>query len=680
MKKKIFSILAALCCSVGLMAQDTPDYLSFTNPATAGTRTFQLTKNGTPAATMDFEYSFDKVNWTPYTAGDAAVTISSGATVYLRTASTTPVNTIGNKDKSNYWYFKFSSGFNIGGNVMSLLDQSCQLKTLETRWVFAYLFKNNILSVSANLLPATTLSPACYASMFEGCSKLANAPELPATELADSCYFKMFYNCSALTTAPELPAMELAESCYQYMFYNCTTLVNVPEKLPAMTLPTYCYYSMFYKCSTLVKAPEICATGFTSAASPCSSMFNSCTSLKYIKVNFTEFTSGKTGTWLPDDNGDGAIFEGPKALFQNLAERSKNTVPANWTFKISDDYLIIKAVDSDITLSTAAAIGNPVATTGFLYSMDKQVWNDFTLGSTSFTIPAGQSAYFRSASETALSAISGNDANNQWKFTMSGSGSVEVEGNVMSLLNNTEVGAYGLASLFKGCTQITNVDKNLLPATELAEGCYQSMFEGCSNLQTAPELKVSTLVSSCYAKMFKGCSSLQKLVVNFTNWSDATTDWLDDHENATFVGPHALMTALESAGRSVNTVPTKWNNESFGCLSFTAKNAPVALSMEKVFSTIANSPLEYSFNQDEWTEFVQGETVVNIPANQTMYLRTSSSSPLITFCNRLTISSDCLDNCSHMTYRRPILCATAPVVPLPAKQSRTMSPGFASKR
>jgi len=47
-----------------------------------------------------------------------------------------------------------------------------------------------------------------------------------------------------------------------------------------------------------------------------------------------------------------------------------------------------------------------------------------------------------------------------------------------------------------------------LPATTLAEHCYEYMFYGCTSLETAPELPATTLAESCYYQMFNGCTSL----------------------------------------------------------------------------------------------------------------------------------------------------------------------------
>ena len=62
--------------------------------------------------------------------------------------------------------------------------------------------------------------------------------------------------------------------------------------------------------------------------------------------------------------------------------------------------------------------------------------------------------------------------------------------------------------LFYGCTALTSAPD--LPATTLANECYERMFYGCTSLTSAPELKATTLVSQCYKSMFSGCTSLEK--------------------------------------------------------------------------------------------------------------------------------------------------------------------------
>ena len=62
--------------------------------------------------------------------------------------------------------------------------------------------------------------------------------------------------------------------------------------------------------------------------------------------------------------------------------------------------------------------------------------------------------------------------------------------------------------MFYGCTSLTSAPE--LKATTLANRCYFGMFSGCTSLEKAPELKATTLVSQCYKSMFYGCTSLEK--------------------------------------------------------------------------------------------------------------------------------------------------------------------------
>ena len=60
--------------------------------------------------------------------------------------------------------------------------------------------------------------------------------------------------------------------------------------------------------------------------------------------------------------------------------------------------------------------------------------------------------------------------------------------------------------MFYNCTSLTVAPE--LPATTLAESCYEYMFSYCTSLTVAPELPATTLAESCYESMFNGCTSL----------------------------------------------------------------------------------------------------------------------------------------------------------------------------
>ena len=201
--------------------------------------------------------------------------------------------------------FTISKKCNLKGNCMSMLfgdDTENNYSLSGKNYAFYRLFYNctNIIEVSSNFLPATTIASYCYRQMFYGCTSLTTAPELPATKLADYCYNYMFQNCTALTTAPELPATTLARYCYDSMFYGCTTLTTAHE-LPATTLERYCYTYMFMGCSKL----------------------------NYIKAMFTTTPSSSyTNGWVSYVSRTGIFVKNAKATWNVTGA---NGIPSGWT-------------------------------------------------------------------------------------------------------------------------------------------------------------------------------------------------------------------------------------------------------------------------------------------------------------------------------------------------------------
>ena len=90
---------------------------------------------------------------------------------------------------------------------------------------------------------------------------------------------------------------------------------------------------------------------------------------------------------------------------------------------------------------------------------------------------------------------------------------VECTGDIRTLLDwrnyeNVATDQALFCNLFEGCAALTSAPK--LPATELAETCYQNMFTNCTSLTSAPELlPAKNLKAYCYSYMFSGCTSLK---------------------------------------------------------------------------------------------------------------------------------------------------------------------------
>ena len=204
------------------------------------------------------EYSLDDGGtWVVYSIG-SNIPLAPNTKCYFRGNNST--------FNSNNQYIYFTSdhsatqslkNLNISGNIMSLVDKTCDSLTIPCEYCFYALFTsnqnfNNTLDLE---LPATTLKSHSYKSMLYGCTSLTTAPDLPATTLATNCYSRMFYGCTGLTTPPELPAAILKLRCYESMFFGCVSLEHIPA-LPAKILNSWCYERMFDGCSS-IKLSEV---------------------------------------------------------------------------------------------------------------------------------------------------------------------------------------------------------------------------------------------------------------------------------------------------------------------------------------------------------------------------------------------------------------------------------------
>ena len=180
----------------------------------------------------------------------------------------------------------------------------------------------------------------------------------------------------------------------------------------------------------------------------------------------------------------------------------KNTPEVKFTRR--DPILKFTAVQANSTIKlnrvgTATTLANAV----LQYSTNNgETCNDYTLGNTITLDNVVNSVKFKGTNATL-----GTNSSNYHKFVMTGK--IKASGDITSLFN--EVGgdfampSYGCTCMFIGCASLIAAPE--LPATTLAQYCYQNMFNGTS-LTTAPELPAMTLASTCYMNMFYGCTLL----------------------------------------------------------------------------------------------------------------------------------------------------------------------------
>lgn len=187
--------------------------------------------------------------------------------------------------------------------------------------------------------------------------------------------------------------------------------------------------------------------------------------------------------------------------------------------------------------------------------MNGSAWTPYTIGE-NISLSDGEKLMFRAGKDG--NAFFSSDYENYYNFKISGS--VAAKGNITSLLdrdcNRQNVPRCAFNSLFKYCTGLTSAPS--LPATILAEYCYESMFAGCTSLTEAPALPATKLADYCYSSMFMGCTGLNYVKALFTDEpsKETTCNWLSG------VAPTGTFVKSKYATwdvRGDDGIPEGWN-------------------------------------------------------------------------------------------------------------------------
>jgi len=139
----------------------------------------------------------------------------------------------------------------------------------------------------------------------------------------------------------------------------------------------------------------------------------------------------------------------------------------------------------------------------------------------------------------------------------------------------TTLANYCYDEMFSGCTGLTKAPE--LPATTLTPFCYSGMFWRCTGLTKAPELPATTLTPFCYSGMFRGCTSMTEApALPVMNRQQAIKSWRMD------------IILLSSFSYLIEVVPFIAHHRSYGArmsvhrLQGTHENADEARHHERV--------------------------------------------------------------------------------------------------
>ena len=499
--------------------------------------------------TVNLMVNKNNEGWTEYDF--TPISLVAGETLYLKGDNPNGFSVVDFENWTGVFYSfggmnedgNGSTGkFECHGNIMSLLygDDFEDKTTIPSVGCFFDLFFLCEGLLTAPKLPATTLESDCYASMFDSCTSLIESPILPATELEPFCYFHMFWGCTNLSKITMLATDITAQECLTMW----TGMIdNETDEEVSGVAPTGVFVKNIDMGNLPIGNQENRFSGIPEGwVVEDYILINECTSLT---ITADDVDANQTSTKIyytaignyRDENGTlveenitvtGQTFSAPfpkndsytedvirEISFTYLGVTATTTITQHAKVPYHEQYLTlvvskdayVKFINTVAPKSLMEEISMP-----YEYSYDGISWIPYD--DSEIHLVSGQQILWKGYYEK----WSGNKGfvvyeKDEYGYESNGVDFIAY-GNVMSLLygdefyGKTEIPeGCGLGGLFRG-SRLIDASNLILPATTLANYCYEGMFSGCANLTTAPKLPATTLTEYCYEYMFKGCTNL----------------------------------------------------------------------------------------------------------------------------------------------------------------------------
>ena len=325
-----------------------------------------------------------------------------------------------------------------------------------------------------------------------------------------------------------------------------------------------------------VKAYKHNDNKFYALIKPCAAQ----SSATFISLDVAEGVSKTTETLT----GIPALEAGKSYTYQLTVGKNKVSVSgitvANWnTGKITDDgkaeyYAPYVTFTAEAEQTFKMTTNNSSYTiSGLQYSVNNGKWQDvvanaeITFGGTNSTLRLrGTNMNGTASSGNKFSTITFTDP----------TVNVACTGDIRTLLdwrnyNTVKTPKAKFCSLFKDCAVLTSAPD--LPATTLADFCYNNMFAGCTSLTAAPELKATTLEYYCYARMFEGCTKLSTVTMLASSDQISENDyccdkWLNNAGTDETIKSRTLKVQDAAAYNALNNntdyLPAIWKKDTAG--------------------------------------------------------------------------------------------------------------------
>lgn len=528
------------------------DYFTITNMSnTNRIVNLKITINST-SVQKHFYYTTDDRKWIK-TNNDLELDLRAGNKIRLRCIFNG--NTKLNKYKPYLTFSSNSSDFiqsnlRVSGDIQSL-SAGDDFKNQNNLATFANnIFSEKSWSFNGLVLSSKNLSQYCYQKMFYNCKNLVECPELPATDLKDYCYSYMFSGCTRLTKTGQTSWTNTSNRCCEYMFFGCTGLTSISELIFSnnVNLTSECYWGMFQDCTNISSVTILKKVLPDSSDSCFGRLFAGCSKLSEIvyycdKLGEDPNTEiNHTYQWVEGVSPTGDWYN---ANQQNFARTGSSEIPEGWLIKGSDP------VEIDYQYFTITNLSSEIQTVelydvhfqdGGYYIINDKFQHNFVDDNAVFELsPKSKVRLVISCPQRggfeAVFPFVFSDKTRQLK-------NINVSGNIQSISAGANYAESNDATMcyemFKNCKYWT-FNGLSLPATNVINGfkydkqvgCYESMFEGCTNLTNIPDgfLPATIVGSNVYAAMFKDCTGLTNIPDGFLPATGLKDTYLQVYQN-----------------------------------------------------------------------------------------------------------------------------------------------------
>ena len=238
-------------------------------------------------------------------------------------------------------------------------------------------------------------------------------------------------------------------------------------------------------------------------------------------VKMANATHAEAANWTIA-SGENSVAGNVEAGLTGLSEGDAVTLTYTGHLKLKGIKAATDAASADPMLAvpltieaiTAGKISVEHPKAGMQYSLDGGA-TKYDVTADEIALNAGDKVQFY-GNGTSITSYGSNDMSECTMIKGSGDGfTCKVYGNIMSLVDEenfakakTLSDKYTFKFLFYNNTKLTDASGLLLPATQLQESCYFSMFSNCTALTAAPALPATQLAEHCYDSMFNECYAL----------------------------------------------------------------------------------------------------------------------------------------------------------------------------